>query len=158
MSVELLTIAGSVGKAVFPEIVKKINRELNPTDLEKALKAGVQSAEEWDYNQDSDKHLFFRCTPKDARELVESFFKDTGVQEELQKPFTEKTTPNLQVLIQIFYKIKSQKPNLEFCDESIEHWLKKFVDAYFEHTNTYLKFQIAKLDYFKQLLGYFEGV
>ncbi|MDZ8067066.1 MAG: hypothetical protein RMY64_15825 [Nostoc sp. DedQUE08] len=59
MSAELLTIAGSVGKAVFPEIVKKINSALNPTDLEKALKAGVQSAEEWDYNQDSDKHYFF---------------------------------------------------------------------------------------------------
>ncbi|MBN3939358.1 HEAT repeat domain-containing protein, partial [Nostoc sp. NMS9] len=158
MSVELLTIAGSVGKAVFPEIVKKINSELNPTDLEKALKAGVQSAQEWDANQDSDKHLFFRCTPKDARELLERFFKDTGVQEELQKPFTEKTTPNLQVLIQIFHRIKSEKPNLEFRNESIEHWLKKFADAYFEHTNTYLKFQIAKSDYLKQLLGYFDGV
>ncbi|MHC5746492.1 MAG: NACHT domain-containing protein, partial [Nostoc sp.] len=158
MSAELLTIAGSVGKAVFPEIVKKINSELNPTDLEKALKAGVQSAQEWDANQDSDKHLFFRCTPKDARELVERFFKDTGVQEELQKPFTEKTTPNLQVLIKIFHKITSEKPNLEFRDESIEHWLKKFADAYFEHTNTYLKFQIAKSDYLKQLLGYFDGV
>ncbi|MEH2026910.1 HEAT repeat domain-containing protein [Nostoc sp.] len=158
MSAELLTIAGSVGKAVFPEIVKKINSALNPTDLERALKAGVQSAEKWDANQDSDKHLFFRCTPKDARELVESFFKDTGVQEELQKPFTEKTTPNLQVLIQIFHKIKSEKPNLRFCNESIEHWLKNFVDAYFEHTNTYLKFQIAKTDYLKQLSGYFDGV
>ncbi|MDZ8137842.1 MAG: HEAT repeat domain-containing protein [Nostoc sp. DedQUE04] len=158
MSVELLAIVGPVVKAVTPEIVKKINSALNPTDLEKALKAGVQSAEEWDSNQDSDKHLFFRCTPKDARELVEGFFKDTGVQEELQKPFTEKTTPNLQVLIKIFHKIKSEKPNLEFRDESIEHWLKKFVDAYFEHTNTYLKFQIAKSDYLKQLLGYFDGV
>ncbi|MEH2110899.1 NACHT domain-containing protein, partial [Nostoc sp.] len=158
MIAELLTIAGSVGKAVFPEIVKKINSGLNPTDLEKALKAGVQSAQEWDANQDSDKHLFFRCTPKDARELLERFFKDTGFQEELQKPFTEKTTPNLQVVIQIFHKIKSEKLNLEFRNESIEHWLKKFADAYFEHTNTYLKFQIAKSDYLKQLLGYFDGV
>ncbi|MBN3876899.1 HEAT repeat domain-containing protein [Nostoc sp. JL23] len=158
MSAELLTIAGSVGKAVFPELVKKINSALNPTDLEKALKAGVQSAEEWDSDRDSHQHFFFHCTPKDARELLERFFKDTGVQEELQKPFTEKTTPNLQVLIQIFHKIKSDKPNLKFHDKSIEHWLKKFADAYFEHTNTYLKFQIAKSDYLKQLLGYFDGV
>ncbi|MEH1916258.1 HEAT repeat domain-containing protein [Nostoc sp.] len=158
MSAELLTIAGSVGKAVFPELVKKINSALNPTDLEKALKAGVQSAEEWDSDRDSHQHFFFHCTPKDARELLERFFKDTGVQEELQKPFTEKTTPNLQVLIKIFHKIKSEKPNLAFSDESIEHWLKKFADAYFEHTNTYLKFQIAKSDYLKQLLSYFDGV
>nr|MDZ8046198.1 HEAT repeat domain-containing protein [Nostoc sp. DedQUE02] len=158
MSVELLAIVGPVVKAVAPEIVKKINRELNPTDLEKALKAGVQSAQEWDYSQVYDKHLFFHCTPKDARELLERFFKDTGTQEELQKPFTEKTTPNLEVLIQIFHKIKSDKPNLKFPKESIEHWLKNFVDAYFEHTNTYLKFQIAKTDYLKQLSHYFDGV
>ncbi|MGF1937475.1 MAG: NACHT domain-containing protein [Nostoc sp. ChiQUE02] len=158
MSAELLTIAGSVGKAVFPEIVKKINSALNPTDLEKALKAGVQSAEEWDSDRDFHQHLFFHCTPKDARELLERFFKDTGVQEELQKPFTEKTTLNLQILIKIFDKIKSEKPNLEFRNESIESWLKKFIDAYFEHTNTYLKFQIAKSDYLKQLSRYFDGV
>ncbi|MEH2366578.1 HEAT repeat domain-containing protein [Nostoc sp.] len=158
MSVELLAIVGPVVKAVAPEIVKKITSALNPTDLEKALKAGIQSADEWDSDRDSHQHLFFHCTPKDARELLERFFKDTGVQEELQKPFTEKTTPNLQVLIKIFHKIKSEKPNLKFRDESIEHWLKKFVDAYFEHTNTYLKFQIAKSDYLKQLSRYFDGV
>ncbi|MEH2080193.1 MAG: NACHT domain-containing protein [Nostoc sp.] len=158
MSVELLAIVGPVVKAVTPELVKKINSALNPTDLEKALKAGVQFAEEWDSNQDSHKHLFFHCTPKDARELLERFFKDTGVQEELQKPFTEKTIPNLEVLIIIFSKIKSEKPNLKFHDESIKHWLKKFVDAYFEHTNTYFKFQIAKSDYLKQLSHYFDGV
>ncbi|MEH2234381.1 MAG: HEAT repeat domain-containing protein, partial [Nostoc sp.] len=158
MSVELLAIVGPVVKAVAPEIVKKINSTLNPTDLEKALKAGAKSADEWDNKQSYEQHLFYHCDDKQARELLGQFFKDTGVQEELQKPFTEKTTPNLQVLIQIFHKIKSEKPNLTFRDESIEHWLKKFVDAYFEHTNTYLKFQIAKSDYLKQLSRYFEGV
>ncbi|ODG98659.1 hypothetical protein A4S05_08150 [Nostoc sp. KVJ20] len=158
MSVDLLAIVGPVVKAVAPEIAKKINSALNPTDLEKALKAGAKSADEWDNKQSYEQHLFYHCDDKQTRELLDQFFKDTGVQEELQKPFTEKTTPNLQVLIQIFHKIKSEKPNLEFSDKSIEHWLKKFVDAYFEHTNTYLKFQIAKSDYLKQLLGYFDGV
>ncbi|MGJ5631418.1 HEAT repeat domain-containing protein, partial [Nostoc sp. CALU 1950] len=158
MSVDLLAIVAPGLKIVAPEIAKKINSALNPTDLEKALKAGAKSAEEWDSEQSYQQHLFYHCDDKQARELLDQFFKDTGVQEELQKPFTEKTTPNLQVLIQIFHKIKSEKPNLEFSDKSIEHWLKKFVDAYFEHTNTYLKFQIAKSDYLKQLLGYFDGV
>ncbi|MEH2203755.1 MAG: sister chromatid cohesion protein PDS5, partial [Nostoc sp.] len=158
MSVELLTIVAPVIKVVAPEIVKKINSALNPTDLEKALKAGVKSADEWDNKQPYEQHLFYHCDDKQARELLEQFFKDTGVQEELQKPFTEKTTPNLQVLIQIFHKLKSEKPNLKFRDESIEHWLKKFADAYFEHTNTYLKFKIAKSDYLRQLSRYFDGV
>ncbi|QSJ18522.1 HEAT repeat domain-containing protein [Nostoc sp. UHCC 0702] len=158
MSAELLTIAGSVGKAVFPEVVKKINSALNPTDLEKALKAGVKSADEWDNKQPYEQQLFYHCEEKPAKEFLEQFFKDTGVQEELQKPFTEKTNPNLEILIQIFQKIKSEKPKLRFPNESIEHWLKKFVDAYFEHTNTYLKFKIAKTDYLKQLSRYFDGV
>ncbi|MHC0066393.1 HEAT repeat domain-containing protein [Nostoc sp. UIC 10890] len=158
MSVDLLAIVAPGLKIVAPEIAKKINSALNPTDLEKALKAGAKSAEEWDSEQSYQQHLFYHCDDKQTRELLEQFFKDTGVQEELQKPFTEKTTPNLQVLIKTFHKIKSEKPNLEFSDKSIEHWLKKFVDAYFEHTNTYLKFQIAKSDYLKQLLGYFDGV
>ncbi|MBE8970618.1 HEAT repeat domain-containing protein [Nostocales cyanobacterium LEGE 12452] len=158
MSVELLTIVAPVVKAVAPEIARKINSALNPTDLEKALKAGVKSTDEWDNEQSYQQHLFYHCDDKQARELLDQFFKDTGVQEELQKPFTEKTTPNLQVLIKIFHKIKSDKPNLKFHDESIEHWLKKFADAYFEHTNTYLKFQIAKSDYLKQLSRYFDGV
>ncbi|WP_199326875.1 NACHT domain-containing protein [Nostoc sp. FACHB-888] len=158
MSVNLLTIVAPVIKAVAPEIVKKINSALNPTDLEKALKAGAKSADEWDNKQSYEQQLFYHCDDKQARELLDQFFKDTGVQEELQKPFTEKTTLNLQALIKIFDKIKSDKPNLKFHDKSIEHWLKKFADAYFEHTNTYLKFQIAKSNYLKQLLGYFDGI
>ncbi|MBN3888938.1 MAG: NACHT domain-containing protein [Nostoc sp. JL31] len=158
MSVELLTIVAPVVKAVAPEIARKINSALNPTDLEKALKAGVKSADEWDNKQSYEQQLFYHCDDKQTKELIDQFFKDTGVQEELQKPFTEKTTPNLQVLVKIFDKIKSEKPNLKFRDESIEHWLKKFADAYFEHTNTYLKFQIAKSDYLKQLSHYFDGV
>ncbi|BAZ27610.1 putative signal transduction protein containing Nacht domain [Cylindrospermum sp. NIES-4074] len=158
-----LTIASTVGKALFPVIAKQlittISSQLNPTDLERALKAGIKSAEEWDNAQSPQKHLFYHCEPKSARELVEKFFKDTGVQEELQKPLKEKTTPDLELLISIFNnKVKSDFSKLKFPEKSIENWLKRFVDAYFEQTNTYLKFPIAKADYLKQLSNYFDDV
>ena len=144
MSVEL-TIASSVGKAIFPavakELIAKFNSALNPTDLEKALKAGINAAEEWDTTQPSEKNLFYHCEPKLAREHLERFFKDTGVQEELQKPFKEKTILDIELLIQIFQKLASENKDLKFPDKSIENWLGKFGDAYFEKTNTYLKFQ-----------------
>jgi hypothetical protein len=51
MSLELSTI-GFIGKLVIPGVAKalvaKINSQLNPTDLEKALKAGIIAAEDWD--------------------------------------------------------------------------------------------------------------
>ncbi len=160
MSVEL--IASSVGKTLFPvvakELIAKINSALNPTDLEKALKAGITAAEEWDATQPSEKHLFYRCDPKPAREFLERFFKDTGVQEELQKPFKDKTTLDIELLIKIFQKLASENKELKFLNKSIENWLEKFVNAYFEKTNTYLKFQNAKADYLKQLAQFFNDI
>ncbi|MGJ5634034.1 NACHT domain-containing protein, partial [Nostoc sp. CALU 1950] len=162
MSVELLTIASTVGKVIFPEIAKKlitkINSELNPTDLEIALKAGIKCAEAWDTTQPYNRHLFYHCEPKLARELIEQFFKNTGVQAELQKPLKDKTVPDIEILIAIFKNGIPLNHNLKFPDNSIDNWLKKFIDSYFEQTNTYLKFQIAKLDYFKQLANYFDHV
>ncbi|WP_206757217.1 hypothetical protein [Anabaena subtropica] len=157
----MATLATGLGKAVFPEIGKqmftKVNSILNPTDLEKALKAGVKSAEELDATQPYEKQLFFHCDDKQTNETLKQFFKDTGVQEELLKPINDKSAPNLELLIAYFKKIASEKPTLKFPEQSIENWLKKFSDAYFEHTSTYLKFQLAKADYLKQLSKYFDA-
>ncbi|HEY9800215.1 MAG TPA: HEAT repeat domain-containing protein [Leptolyngbyaceae cyanobacterium] len=162
MNIEIATLAVGLGKAVFPVIAKqmitKVNSLLNPTDLEKALQAGVKAAEEWDETQSHNRQLFFHCDDKQTKEVIDQFFKDTGVQEELLKPINNKTTPNLELLIAAFKKIFSEKPKLKFPEQSIENWLKKFTDAYFEHTNTYLQFQLAKSDYLKQLSKYFDDV
>ncbi len=162
MSVGLLTIGSSVGKAIFPavakELIAKFKSALNPTDLEKALKAGINAAEEWDTTQPSEKHLFYHCDSKPAREHLERFFKDTGVQEELQKPFQEKTILDIKLLIEIFQRLALENKDLKFPAQSIENWLAKFGDAYFEKTNTYLKFQTAKADYLKQLAQYFNNI
>ncbi|MBD2504838.1 HEAT repeat domain-containing protein [Anabaena azotica] len=162
MSIEIATLAVGLGKAVFPVIAKqmitKVNSLLNPTDLEKALQAGVKAAVEWDATQPYDRRLFYHCDDKQTKEVLDQFFKDTGVQGELLKPINNKTTPNLELLIAAFKKIFSEKPKLKFPEQSIENWLQKFTDAYFKQTNTYLQFQLAKNNYLQQLSKYFDDV
>jgi hypothetical protein len=146
MSIEIAMLALPAAKAVLPVIVKqmftKVNSILNPTDLEKALQAGVKAAVEWDATQPYDKWLFRHCDDKQTRETINEFFKDTGVQEELLKPINNRTTPNLELLIATFKKIFSEKPKLKFPEQSIENWLKKFTEylcvfAPLRETNSY---------------------
>lgn len=162
MSLELSAIAINLGKAVTPGLAKalvgKLNSVLNPTDLEKALKAGIAVAVKWDETQALSKQLFYNCGDKQARDLLERFFQDTGVQEELQKPLEHQGRPNLDFLIETFRKVGSEPQKLEFPENSIEHWLKIFADTYFEKTSAYLRFELAKKDYFKQLASCFDDV
>jgi hypothetical protein len=104
------------------------------------------------------KQLFYHCEPKVARELLERFFKDTGVQEELQKPLKDRGIPDLTFLIAAFGKAALESEELKFPEHSVETWLKKFADTYFEKTDTYLRFQITKKDYLKQLADWFDDV
>ncbi|QLE58290.1 NACHT domain-containing NTPase [Nostoc sp. TCL26-01] len=162
MSLELATLATGLGKAVLPgiakQVVTKLNSQFNPTDLEKALQFGINSAENGDKKQPVTQQLFYHCDDKQSADILQQFLKDTGVQEELQKPLKDQTTPNLEFLIAKFKDITSQNSQLKFPPQSIENWLKRFTDAYFEHTNTYLKFRLAKADYLKQLVKYFDDV
>jgi HEAT repeat protein len=162
MSLELSAIAINLGKAVTPALAKalvgKINSVLNPTDLEKALKAGIAAAVKSDETQALSKQLFYHCGDKEARDLLERFFQDTGVQEELQKPLKDQVRPNLDFLIVAFRKAGSEPQKLQFPENSIEHWLKIFADTYFEKTSAYLRFELAKNDYLKQLASCFDDV
>ncbi|MBD1921274.1 HEAT repeat domain-containing protein [Microcoleus sp. FACHB-831] len=161
MSLEL-SVAISVLKAAIPGLAKtlvsKINSELNPTDLEKALEAGSDAAVNWDATQSSSNQLFYNCGDKEARDLLARFFKDTGVQEELQKPLKHQGTPDIDFLILAFTKAGSEPEKLQFPENSIEHWLKIFADTYFEKTSAYLRFELAKKDYLKQLASCFDDV
>ena len=125
MSLELSTI-GFIVKLVIPGVAKalvaKINSQLNPTDLEKALQAGIIAAGDWDKTQTLHKQLFYHCEPKAARELLERFFKATGVQEELQKPLKDRGTPDLTFLIAAFRNAASESEELKFLS-SMKKWL-----------------------------------
>ncbi|MBW4576121.1 MAG: NACHT domain-containing protein, partial [Aphanothece sp. CMT-3BRIN-NPC111] len=159
---ELSAIGISVGKAVIPGVAKalvaKINSELNPTDLEKALKAGITAADNWDTTQALNKQLFYHCADKEARDILERVFKYSGVQEELQKPLKHQGSPDLPFLITAFRQVASEAQEFKFPEDSIESWLKKFVDTYFEKTSAYLKFQLAKKDYLERLADWFDDV
>ncbi len=155
------SIAIKAGQSILPVVAKalatKINSAFNPTDLEKALKAGITAAEELDQTKTFSQRLFYRCDDKQVRDILDCFFKKTGVQEELQKPLQNQGRPNLGFLIATFKKAGLEL-KLKFPENSIEFWLKKFVETYFEKTDTYLKFQIAKEHYFKRLNDWFDDI
>ncbi|ARV58312.1 signal transduction protein [Nostocales cyanobacterium HT-58-2] len=163
MPLEATAIIKAVIPAVSPllkPLFSKINSALNPTDLEKALEAGITAAQEWDEKQSYAQQLFYHCDDKTQKEVLSRFFTNTAVLQELQKPLQEnEITPNLDLLIQIFKeRIAAENQKLKFPENSVENWLKIFADTYFEKTSAYLKYKIAKKDYLKQIANYFDDV
>ncbi|MEW6491357.1 MAG: NACHT domain-containing protein, partial [Cyanobacteriota bacterium] len=155
------SIAIKAAQSILPVVAKalatQINSAFNPTDLEKALKAGITAAEESDKTKNWSQQLFYHCEDKQVRDILDCFFKKTGVQEELQKPLQNQGRPDLDFLIAAFKKVGLEL-KLKFPENSIESWLKKFVETYFEKTDAYLKFQVVKDNYFKRLDDWFDDI
>ncbi|KST65567.1 HEAT repeat domain-containing protein [Mastigocoleus testarum] len=160
MPLDLGTIS-TVLKVVIPvakPLIAKVNSVFNPSDFEKALKAGIIAAHEWDEQQPYEQKLFFYCDDKQQRDVLTAFFQKTSVLEELQKPLREKTSPNLDLLIEIWEGIEKENNRWKFPPKSINNWLKKFIDTYFAKTTAYLNIKIAKVNYLQQISYYFDDV
>ncbi|MDJ0620180.1 MAG: HEAT repeat domain-containing protein [Calothrix sp. MO_192.B10] len=160
MPLELGTI-GAIVKAVIPvakPLIAKINSAFHPDDFEKALKAGIMAAREWDEKQPYEQQLFFHCDDKQQRDILTGFFQNASVLSELQKPLQEKTSPNLDLLIEIWHRIKAENPQWQLSENSIDNWLKQFIETYFVKTTAYLNIKIAQVDYLQQISYYFDDV
>jgi predicted NACHT family NTPase len=134
-------------------VLNGVSTKLNSKDLDKALKKATKSAHE------QQKQLFIKCEPGLAKSFLEQFFTGSGLQE-LQKPLNNQGTPQIDFLVTAFKAALTSHPEMQCrVDESaIEPWMKVFVETYFAQTNNYLAFQVAKEDYFKQLINYFDDV
>jgi HEAT repeat protein len=128
-----------------------VNTQLKQQDLDKALKACVAKA-------DDQVKLFWRCEPRYIPKFLDSVFKDAV--EELQKPFKNQGTPQVDYFVEVFKKSLEEHPKVKHkIDESlIQPWLDIFVKNYFEVTNAYLRFKITKEAYLKQIANYFDDV
>ena len=160
MPLDLGTI-GTVLKVVIPvakPLIAKVNSVFNPSDFEKALKAGIIAAHEWDEQQPYEQKLFFYCDDKQQRDVLTAFFQKISVLEELQKPLQDKTSPKLDLLIEIWKGIEKENNRWKFPPKSINNWLKKFIDTYFAKTTAYLNIKIAKVNYLQQISYYFDDV
>ncbi|MEM6752783.1 MAG: HEAT repeat domain-containing protein [Cyanobacteria bacterium P01_C01_bin.38] len=140
---------------VCEKVLSGIGSKLNRSDLEKALKISVKTACE------QEERLFFRCQNdgfKGTTKFLNKFFTETAI-EELQKPLKNEGNLDIEFLSKAFIQEAQNHSEMQKIDEScVKPWMKVFVSTYFENTNTYIKFQVAKEDYLKQLANWFDDV
>lgn len=161
----LSTVAGwvvpKVGDMLWTGATDQVKKTLNKTDVEKAIAAGLKAAECWEKEQNiSHKGLFFRVKPDGWNgypKFLERVFSDSGVQAELQKPLNDKGQPDVAFLVKVFER-EGNNLIIPLYSDFIKPWIQEFVKTYFEKTSTYLSFQVAKENYFKQLENWFDDV
>jgi hypothetical protein len=149
-----------VAKAAAPMILKALNSQLKPTEIEKALQAGLIAAHTQEDKQPQGQNLFFKCDPDGPNsfdKLLCQFFEQPGVQEELQRPLKHEGMPQEAFLCKALKQLAAER-KIELIQSRVEPWLSAFIAAYFEHTSTYLRFQVAKENYCKQIVHYFDDV
>jgi len=129
-----------------------VRSKLNPQDLDKALNAATKTA------QEQHKRLFYRCPPDFIGRFLTQFVKGAGLAE-LQKPLNNQGTPDVDYLVAAFKDAAKQDSKMNKIDESlVQPWMEVFVRTYFQLTNEYLRFQVAKADYCEQLVNWFDDV
>ena len=138
----------------------QLNNALKKTDVEKAIAAGDTAARKWEESQQPEDRLFFsvdRDGPQGVSRFLDLVFNDSGVQEELQQPLKNEGKPQVPFLEAAFQRVAFDS-GVKLNQRSLKPWIEQFVNTYFEKTSTYLRFQIAKEDYFEQLANWFDDL
>ncbi|WP_240041655.1 HEAT repeat domain-containing protein, partial [Okeania hirsuta] len=156
----LSKIADSLWDTAWEKGSKSFTQSLNKTDIEKAIKSGEKAVKEWE-NQLLPQQLLFYSAKQDGwngvNKFISQYFQHSAVLKELQKPLISQGKPDIDILITIFQQ-ESQIKNIQINQQSLQPWIETFVNAYFQQTDTYIKFQVAKQNYFEQLANWFDDV
>ncbi|NEO11737.1 MULTISPECIES: HEAT repeat domain-containing protein [unclassified Moorena] len=138
----------------------RLTQSLTKIDVEKAIQAGAEAVDEWEKQLDSQQRLFFNAPP-DGWNGVKKFWRDyftkSAVLAEFQKPLINQGKPDREILITVFQQ-QAEANNIKLNQDSLKPWVETFVNAYFQQTATYLKYQVAKQDYCQQLANWFDDV
>ncbi|NEO45443.1 MAG: NACHT domain-containing protein [Moorea sp. SIO4A3] len=137
-----------------------LSQALSKSDVEKAIKGGEEAVKEWEKQLAPSQRLFFRARPdgwNGVNNFLRDYFTNSAVVAELQKPLLNQGKPDREILITVFQQ-QAEEHNIKLNQDSIKPWIEKFINAYFEQTDTYLKFQVAKHDYCEQLANWFDDV
>ncbi|NEO44924.1 MAG: NACHT domain-containing protein [Moorea sp. SIO4A3] len=159
-SLELSKIASPLLGTVAGEAGKRIIKALTKSDVEKAIKAGEDAVKEWEKQLEPSQLLFFHAPPdglNGVKNFLQCYFTNAAVLAELQKPLINQGQPDRDILIRVFLQ-EAETTNIKLNQDSLQLWIETFVNAYFQHTVTYLKFQVAKQDYCEQLANWFDDV
>ncbi|MBE9142566.1 hypothetical protein [Planktothrix mougeotii] len=161
----LFETLGTLGTAIAPwlgewgavkiasGILKNICSQLNPQEIEKALKVAITVAD-----QHCDQ-LFGQSDKRFKRKFLDQYFQRREVLEELQKPLVNQGI-NLDLLVFAFKEtVNNNNPdrNNRINREFIQPWLELFKTEYFKQIGN-LTFQYAKAVYLKQLANWYDDV
>ncbi|MBP0031082.1 NACHT domain-containing protein [Roseofilum sp. Guam] len=164
MSIDIATIANVVARPLFQFAKDNIQQKLNPTELEKALRAGIEAAQQQENQCPHDQQLFFKSSPDALRGVptfLQEFFQKEAVLQELKQPFTENGgIISIPVLVAEFKRLsKEYNPvDLNPIEDRIEPWLSAFAEKYFTETSNYSKFLVAKDNYLARLAHRFDNI
>ncbi|AOY84250.2 HEAT repeat domain-containing protein [Moorena producens JHB] len=137
-----------------------LSQALTKSDVEKAIKAGEDAVKEWEKQLEPSQLLFFHAPPDGlhgVKSFLQGYFTNSAVLEQLHKPLINQGKPDRDILIRVFQQ-EAETNNIKLNQDSLTPWIETFVNAYFQHTVTYLKFQVAKQDYCEQLANWFDDV
>ena len=135
-------------------ILKNICSQLNPQEIEKALKVAITVAD-----QHCDK-LFGQSDKRFKRKFLDQYFQRKEVLEELQKPLINQGI-NLDLLVFAFEETvntNNSDRNNRINPEFIKPWLELFKTEYFKQIGGNLNFKYAKAVYLKQLVCWYDDV
>jgi predicted NACHT family NTPase len=156
MIIEFGTLGLKLAQAIGPKLAeigfKEVIKKFNPSDFEKAWTCGIKTA-------NKTHELFYPCEQGLVESFLEKFFTGAALPE-LLKPFNNQGMPQVDFLVAAFHATVPEHKKIQgrFDPNKLHDWLDVFARTYFEKTNDYLKFKVAKSDYFKQLANWFDDV
>src|SRR4028119_401188 len=146
-----LKLAPGIGAKLAEIGLKEALKKLNPSDIEKACNYGIEAADK--------NKLFSACEQGVVEDFLKSFLTGAALPE-LLKPFNDQEKPQVEFLVAAFNATVPEHKKIQgrFDPETLHDWLEVFAETYFHKTSSYLRFQVAKADYFKQLANWFDDV
>ena len=157
----LLPFVTPVIKQIAPVITEKIKNKISPDELQQAILAGIKAAELEEKKLSVGQNLFFKSKPDSMTGVpgfLEKYFNIAGVQNELAKSFDNQGLSDVDYLEQEFNRTAEEYKEVNPIKDRVNPWLTTFTRIYFQETSTYLKFQVAKEDYFKQLNKRYDNI
>jgi predicted NACHT family NTPase len=156
MAIEWMAIGGAMLKSAAGAGAAKLvaaavdqgKRKLFPSDLEKAILAGLEAAQAEDAAASPSSHVFYRCLAHEQAECLKRFVEHPATVGELQKPLEDKGNPDVACLVKVFEQVGADWP---LVTDSVPRWVATFAATYFEQTAAAIQFQVAKGRYLKQL-------
>lgn len=142
---------------LFDQASDQLKSRLKKDDVQKAIAAGVKAATQSEASLSPSSRLFYRCGDKQAQNFKSEVFSNATIREELLRPFCNEGRPRLEYLTAGFKKVEAEV-GVNLNDVALQPWLDSFMDAYFEQTSAIIQFQVAKQNYCKQLVNWFDDV